>query len=94
MALEAGSFGMEGLVRKKTNLVPLVFLGAAIGIVGWAVYHQAKSSSSSTAWSDPGTGAPSNAPFNGINGIQGLAFAGLGRSNLGCGCTPVRGYYN
>jgi hypothetical protein len=81
MALEAGSYGYEGLMRKhKHNWALVAFIGGAVGATAWFAYQKI---AGLPEIADPWTGPPARqAPMNGI------AFAGLG-----CGCgTPIRGY--
>lgn len=81
MALEAGSFGYEGLMRKsKHNWALITFIGGALGATAWFAYQKMRTL---PEIADPwGPGATTMDP------LKGLGFAGLG-----CGCnTPIRGY--
>lgn len=82
MALEAGSYGYEGLMkRRKTNWLMPVLIGGALGAVGFLAYKKA-SAQNLPEIADPW--GPSAAATT--NPMQGLGA-------LGCGCgMPIHGY--
>jgi hypothetical protein len=84
MALEAGSFGYEGLMKKKKhNWALTAFIGGAIGAIGWFTYQKMNALPEiADPWAGPMARQATNDPL-----------AGLGLAGLGCGCnTPIRGY--
>jgi hypothetical protein len=82
MALEAGSYGYEGLMRRRKNkwLMPAI-IGGALGAVGFLAYKKA-------------TALPEIAdPWAGPDARQATLTPMQGLGSLGCGCgMPIRGY--
>lgn len=85
MALEAGSYGYEGLMRrrKKINWLMPILIGGTLGAVGFLAYKKA-SAQSLPEIADPWAGPTANQSTT--TPIQGLGA-------LGCGCgMPIHGY--